>query len=68
LRSGAAQILIDQILKFSPAPLEAGGRDIGDIVRNDFDIRLLGLHARRGDLQGTHGGSVLFHLMKAGGA
>lgn len=50
----AAQILIDKILELRPTPLVASGRHVGDVVGNCLDVRRLGLHARTGDIKGTH--------------
>jgi hypothetical protein len=34
-------------LKIDPAAFESGGLDVGQIVRNNIQRQLLGLHARR---------------------
>jgi len=41
----AGQILIQQVLEFSPLPLETGGVHIGQVIGYDLDIELLGQHA-----------------------
>jgi hypothetical protein len=48
LRAGTLQGLIEQILELGALALEPGGVDVGEVVRNDVDIELLGQHAGRG--------------------
>ena len=50
----AAQVLVDQVLELGPPPLEAGGGHVGDVVGNDFDVGLLGLHPGAGDIERAH--------------
>jgi hypothetical protein len=48
IRAGWARSLIKQILKFNFAFLEPGGVDVGKVVRNDVQVKLLGFHSRGG--------------------
>src|SRR5260370_1064651 len=52
--AGAALVLIKQVLEFGALPLEPGGVQVGDVVRDDFDVELLREHAGRGDIHRTH--------------
>jgi len=51
--------LVEQIGELGAGALEAGGVDIGDVVGDDFDVHLLGVHARGGDGEGAHGPILL---------
>ena len=46
--TGNAQVLIDQVFKFGPALFKAGGIHVGQVVRNNVYIKLLGDHTGRG--------------------
>ena len=54
-RGGArhAAGLVEQVLKVHPAPLEAGGVHVGQVVGDSVGVELLGRHTRRGGEQGT---------------
>ena len=54
LGARALQVLIEQILKLGPLAFVAHGVHIGDIVGDDFDVQLLGGHARCGGAEGLH--------------
>jgi hypothetical protein len=54
--AGAQQVLVEQVLKLRPLALEPGRVHVGDVVRDDLDIHLLGQHARCGDAKRTHMG------------
>lgn len=41
--------LVEQVGEFGARPLVAGGVDVGDVVGDDFQICLLGIHAGGGD-------------------
>src|SRR5262245_34157472 len=43
--------LIEQILKFGFVLLESGGADVGQVVGDDVEIRLLELHPGRGTIE-----------------
>ncbi len=47
--------LIEQVGELRPRALEGGGVDVGDVVGDDFDVQLLGVHARRCDGERFHG-------------
>ena len=59
-----AQVLIDQVLEFGLPALVAGGRHVGDVVGNDLNVGLLGLHAGGGDVERAH---VFFRLSYVAG-
>ncbi len=46
--------LIEKVGELGARALEAGGVDVGDIVGDDFEIGLLGIHARGGDGECFH--------------
>ena len=48
-RARLLHALIEQVFKLRALALEARRVHVGDIVRNDFDVELLGHHARGGD-------------------
>jgi hypothetical protein len=48
-------VLIQQVLKFDAFALKAGRRHIRDVIGDDFNIGLLGLHAGGGDIECEHG-------------
>ena len=52
--AGRALDLIEQIGELAARPLVGGGVDVRDVVRDHIDVQLLGIHARRGDGQGSH--------------
>src|SRR6185312_2050131 len=54
VRSDPAQVLVDQVLELRPPALEAGGRHVGDVVRDDLDVGLLRLHPGAGDVERSH--------------
>ena len=51
LRAGLADGLVKQVFKDGAALLEAGGRDVGQIVGNHVELGLLGVESRAGDMQ-----------------
>ena len=55
----AAEVLIEQILKLGALTLETRSAHVGDVVRDDLDIELLGHHACGGDTERLHGLSSL---------
>jgi hypothetical protein len=65
VRSDAPQILIHQVLKLGPLSLVSGGAQIGDVVGYDFDVRVLGLHARARDIKRPHWSDVPLHQGQA---
>ena len=46
--------LVEQILEFGPLALEGYGVHVGDVVRDDLDVHLLGGHAGRGGAERLH--------------
>jgi hypothetical protein len=46
--------LVQQVGEFGPRALEAGGVDVGDVVGDDFQVELLGVHAGGGDRERFH--------------
>ena len=46
--------LVEQVGEFGARALEAGGVDVGDVVGDDFEIGLLGVHAGGGDGECFH--------------
>jgi hypothetical protein len=47
-------ILVEQIGELGAGALEAGRVDVGDVVGDDFQIGLLGVHAGGGDGECSH--------------
>ncbi len=47
--AGLAQGLVEQVLEHRPRPLEAVGADVGEVVRGDVELGLLGIEAGSGN-------------------
>ena len=58
-RSDPAQVIVEEVLKLGPAPLERGRVHVGEVVRDHLDVLLLGEHSRRGDVERSHRMNVL---------
>ncbi len=55
LGADLAQVLVDQIVEHRPVPFEAGGVDIGEVVRDHGHVGLLGIESGFGDPEcGVH--------------
>src|SRR3546814_4850500 len=54
-RARTTQVLVQQILELGALALECRRAHVGDVVRDDLDIELLGHHAGRAGAEGTHG-------------
>ncbi len=46
--------LVEQVGELGAGPLEACRIDVGDVVGDDFQVQLLGVHAGRGDGESSH--------------
>ena len=62
LAADLAQVLVHQVLEHGAAALEAVGADVGQVVRDDVQLGLLGFQAGLGDLEGTHHGECSFGM------
>ena len=51
---GRCDLLVVQVGKLGAAGVVAGGRHVGEVVRDHLDPHLLGAHAGRGDGKGAH--------------
>ena len=56
LRARLAQRLVEQILEHRLRPLEARGGDVGEVVRDDVELGLLGIKADLVDTLSAPGG------------
>ncbi len=54
VRPDPTQVLVEQILELRTLALVAGGARVREVVRNDFDVEFLGLHARSCDMERPH--------------
>src|SRR3546814_11150654 len=50
----AAQVLVEQVLEFGALALEPRGAHVGDVIRDDLNIELLGQHAGSTGIERTH--------------
>jgi hypothetical protein len=57
LRTHAADMFVDQILERCRLPLEAGGTQVRDVVRDDLNVEFLGRHSGRCGVKSLHGSS-----------
>ena len=48
-----AHVLVQQVLEHGARLLKAGGADVGEVVRDDVEIGLLGFQAGLGDVERT---------------
>ena len=51
--AGRARGLVKQLLELDLAFLEAGGVDVGEVVRDDVEVHLLGFHPGGGGVKGA---------------